>query len=228
MMTLSPSGSLPLFLECPRCFWLEKIKKIKRPGGPFPSLPNGMDRVLKQHFDIHRSQRTLPETLEGKFTGALYPDLQKLNVWRDNFKGLQYKVEEGTILKGAVDDLFVTSDGKYAPLDFKTRGYPRKEDTHEYYQLQMDCYALLLDKNGLPSAGFAIILFYYPLSVNREHHVEFKVEPVKVPTHTKNAETVIRKAISCLRGEEPRASDECELCHWKGANNILISERYLR
>ncbi len=45
---LSPS-SINLFLECPRCFWLQLVKKITRPQGAFPSLPSGMDRILKQH-----------------------------------------------------------------------------------------------------------------------------------------------------------------------------------
>lgn len=47
---LSPS-SLNLMLECPRCFWLQLVKKEKRPDTPFPSLPSGMDKVLKEHFD---------------------------------------------------------------------------------------------------------------------------------------------------------------------------------
>jgi len=38
-------------LECPRCFWLQIVKNIKRPAGIFPSLPSGMDKILKVHFD---------------------------------------------------------------------------------------------------------------------------------------------------------------------------------
>ncbi len=44
--TLSPS-SLNLMEECPRCFWLEKHKVWKRPSSVFPSLPSGMDNILK-------------------------------------------------------------------------------------------------------------------------------------------------------------------------------------
>jgi len=52
---LSPSR-LNLFRECERCFWLRSNKDVKRPSGPFPSLPSGMDRIIKQHFDRHRSE----------------------------------------------------------------------------------------------------------------------------------------------------------------------------
>ena len=47
---LSPS-TLNLFLECPRCFWLHINKRIQRPRGIFPSLPGGMDLVIKDYFD---------------------------------------------------------------------------------------------------------------------------------------------------------------------------------
>jgi len=43
---LSPSA-LNLMKECPRCFWLAQHKVWKRPSGIFPSLPSGMDRILK-------------------------------------------------------------------------------------------------------------------------------------------------------------------------------------
>ena len=47
---LSPS-SLSLLSDCPRCFWLQLNKGVKRPEGIFPSLPSGIDRILKDHFD---------------------------------------------------------------------------------------------------------------------------------------------------------------------------------
>ena len=46
----SPS-SLSLLKDCPRCFWLKFNKDIKRPDSIFPSLPSGMDKILKVHFD---------------------------------------------------------------------------------------------------------------------------------------------------------------------------------
>ena len=59
---LSPS-SLNLMKECPRCFWLHQHKVWKRPAGIFPSLPSGMDRVLKHHFDKFRDKGELPPEL---------------------------------------------------------------------------------------------------------------------------------------------------------------------
>ena len=59
---LSPS-SLNLMKECPRCFWLAKHKVWKRPSGIFPSLPSGMDKILKVHFDKFMEKDELPPEL---------------------------------------------------------------------------------------------------------------------------------------------------------------------
>jgi hypothetical protein len=214
-MVLSPS-TLSLFMECPRCFWLAKIRKIKRPSVPFPSLPNGMDRILKQHFDMHRKQGMPPEELENKFVGVLFHDMDKLNAWRNHFKGLRYTdPNSGVELMGAIDDLFVTSDGKVAPLDFKTRGFPRGNSSHTYYQHQMDLYSLLLEKNGLKPADFAILIFYHPVGVNKTHDVIFDPDPVKLPVDRKRAETIFLDAVKCIqRSEPPEPNPECEWCKW--------------
>lgn len=65
---LSPA-SLNIFLDCPKCFWLEKNKSIKRPRGVFPSLPGGMDPVIKTYFDFGRlgSLQSGPESLIAYF-----------------------------------------------------------------------------------------------------------------------------------------------------------------
>jgi hypothetical protein len=215
-VTLSPS-TIGLFLECPRCFWLEKMKGISRPRGIFPSLPGGMDRLLKEHFDRHRADGSEPPEIQG-IPGALFPDLERLREWRDNRRGLRWTdPRSGFGLMGALDDLFVTAEGLYAPLDFKTRGSPRRDNTHSYYQHQMDLYSLLLERNGLPTAGFAVLIFYHPVSVstaNGRHDVLFEPDPVKLPTSIERGEAAFRRAVECLLESEPGPSSGCEWCGW--------------
>jgi hypothetical protein len=218
-VTLSPS-TISLFIECPHCFWLKFNRGIKRPETGFPTLPSGMDGILKRHFDRHRQDRSLPEELEGKFVGRLFDDLGKLEIWRSNYKGLRYKDERtGANLMGALDDLFVTNDGKYAPLDFKTRGYPRKEEIHASYQRQMDIYSFLLEKNSLPPADFAILIFYHPTGVDERHNVIFDPDPVKVAVDRKRGEKLFLDAVACLAGGEPQPSKNCGFCEWAGKVN---------
>ncbi|MCK5017321.1 MAG: PD-(D/E)XK nuclease family protein [Candidatus Peribacteraceae bacterium] len=196
-------------------------KKVRRPSGPFPSLPSGMDNILKVHFDKHRKDDTLPEELAGKFEGRLFRDVGKLDVWRNNFRGLRYLDEKsGITLTGALDDLFVTSDSKYAPLDFKTRGFPRKEDTHKHYQHQMDLYSFLLEKNSMDPANYAILIFYHPLNVEDNHNVIFNADTVKVPVDRNHGEKIFLDAIKCILGDEPKGSDNCNYCKWNLSHEV--------
>ena len=65
MYKLSPS-SVGFLRECPRCLWLYANDNISRPFGVFPSLPSGMDRVLKVYFDKYRVNGELPREIVGK------------------------------------------------------------------------------------------------------------------------------------------------------------------
>jgi len=102
---LSPT-SIRLMSDCPKCFWLHLVKGIKRPEGIFPSLPSGMDRVLKRHFDRFMERGELPPEIkeEGISKGyKLFDDKTKLEIWRNNKQGIQYKDKtSGILLRGAI------------------------------------------------------------------------------------------------------------------------------
>ena len=157
MYKVSPT-SLNLMLECPKCFWLQVIKNIKRPEGKFPSLPRGMDKILKEHFDRFMEKQELPPELkESECNGLkLFDNKEKLKTWRNNLRGIEYE-ESDILLHGAIDNILV-NDRKLIVLDYKTRGYPLKEDTHKHYQTQMDLYNFLLRKNNYETEGYSFLL----------------------------------------------------------------------
>jgi len=216
LFKLSPS-SLHLFLECPRCFWLAKVKKINRPDSAFPSLPSGMDKILKEHFDRFMEQGKLPPELHtnGLQHYKLFNDKLLLKQWRNNLKGIQWLDKETNILlHGAVDNILVKGD-KHIVLDYKTRGFPLKEDTHEHYVLQMDLYNLLLRKNGYATEDYSYLLFYYPKEVLPTGEVVFETVVKKMPVDISKGEKVFREAVQILLNEEsPKPSSECGFCHW--------------
>jgi len=77
---LSPS-TLNLMKECPRCFWLAQHKVWKRPSGIFPSLPSGMDKILKVHFDKFMEKGQMPPELcehQSCINMKLFTDKEKL------------------------------------------------------------------------------------------------------------------------------------------------------
>ncbi|PJE50498.1 MAG: hypothetical protein COV29_03765 [Candidatus Yanofskybacteria bacterium CG10_big_fil_rev_8_21_14_0_10_36_16] len=184
---LSPTSGLNLYRDCPRCFWLAYNKSVHRPRGIFPSLPGGMDLVIKDYFDQYRGTKNtkgqahsassgqvhsassgqaslfeetnLPPELEGKVEGKLMPDLKLMNEWRNWRTGLVYKDDKlNAELFGALDDCMITEDGKYyIPLDYKTRGSAPREGDSERY------YQTQLDSYGLllESNGYPVANFAY-------------------------------------------------------------------
>lgn len=213
LIRLSPTSGLNLFKECPRCFWLHHHENVKRPQGPFPSLPGGMDLVIKDYFDQYRG--SLPPELRGKVDGALMEDNDLMNVWRNWRTGLAYKNPDlNAELFGALDECLVI-DGKYAPLDYKTRGSPpRPGDSERYYQTQLDSYSLMLRESGYPAADHGYLVYYFPLKVERDGVVHFSVYPVRMPLHADRAKDIFFRAVACLRDAVPKKHTGCIYCDW--------------
>ena len=107
--------------ECPRCFWLSEHKVWKRPVGIFPSLPSGMDSVLKKHFDKFMEREELPPELCNNSECKnlkLFDDAELLKEWRNSRKGLLFEDKEGNILHGGIDNLLINkANNKLVVLD---------------------------------------------------------------------------------------------------------------
>jgi len=216
LFKLSPS-TLNLFLECPRCFYKQIKLNQKRPDTIFPSLPSGMDKILKIHFDKHMEKDILPSELKELNNYKLFKDKELLTTWRSVFKGLQFLDKESNILlRGSVDNILVKGK-KLVVLDYKTRGFPLKEDTHEHYINQMDLYNFLLRKNGYETEDYTYLLFYYPNCVNDNGDVVFDTKLVKIATSAKRGEKVFNDAVKVLLKDEiPEANESCEFCRYCG------------
>ena len=217
---LSPTG-LNLMHDCERCFWLTQHKIWKRPEGPFPSLPSGMDLILKKHFDKFMERNELPPELrerEETKNLKLYNNKKNLAVWRNVFKGISWSDKYGNIVRGAVDNvLFNPKTKQLIILDYKTRGFPLKEDTQEHYRLQLDVYNFLFRKNGFGTENFAYLLFYYPKEVKETGEVVFETELKRLHVYSDNAWKAYRKALNLLYGECPKKT-----CAW--CEGVMIKE----
>ena len=210
---LSPS-SLNLMKECPRCFWLTEHRVWQRPQGIFPSLPSGMDGILKRHFDKFMERGLLPpELCNNKECDGfkLFDDKELLSQWRNSRKGLWFEDSKGNILHGGVDNILVNkANNKLIVLDYKTRGFPLKEDTHEHYQNQLNIYSWLLEALGFSTEKFAYLLFYYPKEVTETGEVIFDTVLKKMTVDSRAAEKLWAQALELLNGECPY--EHCDWC----------------
>jgi len=211
--------SLNLFLNCPRCFWFKFIKNIERPRGIFPSLPGGIDKILKPYFDIHRKAHTLPEGLEsGLPEGAnLFPDVELIHKWQDWKTGLTYTSKQGVKVIGALDDCLEI--GSFvAPLDYKTRGSAPKDDgsSQKYYGLQLSTYSFLLKEAGYKVTKKGYLVYYYPVQATDLTRIKFDIKVVQLEADPKYFIDVMVGALRVLKEVKPPApADGCEFCCYR-------------
>jgi len=210
---LSPSA-LNLLKECPRCFWLTEHRVWQRPQGIFPSLPSGMDSILKRHFDKFMDRGELPPELCNNSeceNFKLFDDKELLKEWRNSRRGLWFEDSKGNILHGGIDNMLVNkTNNKLIVLDYKTRGFPLKDNTHEHYQNQLNIYSWLLEALGYKVENFAYLLFYYPKEVLETGEVVFDTVLKKMPVSATDAEKLWEKALEMLNDECPEKG--CEWC----------------
>ena len=117
--------------------------------------------------------------------------------------------KEGNILAGAIDHLLINNK-KLIVLDFKTRGFPLKEETADSYKNQLNIYNFLLRKNGYQTEDFAYLLFYFPEKVLETGEVIFTTELVKMNINIEKAEEMFEKALEVLNRDCP--GDRCGWC----------------
>ena len=204
------ASTLKLFQECPRCFWLHINQKVERPRGPFPSLPSGIDRVLKSYFEAYRKQGTLPPLIAGKVDGCLATHPLTLG-----FNDAQTHAR----LWGKLDDCVILPDQRVSPLDHKTRASAPADlgYTEKYYKFQMDVYTLLLERNGHPTTRTAYVVYYFPVEGVLHDGFPFEVAVHRIQTDPEGAYEIFAAGCRCLAGPLPSSGEACEFCRWASA-----------
>jgi hypothetical protein len=220
---LSPN-SLNLFLECPHCFWLEKKKGVKRPQ-PYPyALNAAVDVLLKEEFDKYRKDgKPHPLMVEHKIDAKLFENQSLLNQWRSNFEGLRhYDPDLNATIFGAVDDILEFPDGKLAALDYKSTG-STAANIYDRFQLQMDTYTFLLEKNGFKTPRKGYLAFYIVDKENGfDDKLPFRKELHEIDTDPSDVAQLFSDAVATLRRVlPPNHSDDCKYAQWlRGARNF--------
>ena len=147
-------SKIELFMQCPRCFWLDTRLKITRPSSPPFNINKTIDELFKKEFDGYRKQGK-PHPLMVEFGVQAIPyQNDQLDVWRENFTGV-VALHKPTNLHvfGAVDDLWVNEAGQVIVVDYKATSKDKEvsidSDWQISYKRQLEVYQWLLRQNGL-------------------------------------------------------------------------------
>ena len=159
-------SKIDLFVECPRCFYLDVKLGVKRPSGPSFTLNNAVDELLKREFDAHRangSQR--PFTKQSGIDAVPLRD-DRMEEWRDALRrGIQYHHKPtNLIIRGGIDDVWVNPNGEFVIVDYKAtakkEGPSTNDDLYDSYKRQVEIYQWLFRQNGFkvsPAAYFVYV-----------------------------------------------------------------------
>lgn len=213
MIGLSKS-SLETFKTCPRCFWLEKNAKLKKPEGIKASIMDGIDDGMKQCAEYH-ARENKPIHYLSAFPGAKpHPDRARVAAfmsWR-TFQATITAGSQQALIWGQVDDLIEWDDSRVSPWDFKSNGKARDwaDYTVKYNSLQADMYEILLQANGMTTTGVAYFTYTWPVCVDGV--LGFDFQTVSIETDQNRALAIIEQAIDCLQGSEPESDPSCEYC----------------
>ncbi len=219
-MTKISRSKIELFLECPRCFWLDMKQKIKRPPGfPF-TLNNAVDYLLKQEFDAHREKKTPHPVMARHGIDAVPFNTPEINKWRHNFTGVQHEHKPTDFLVyGAVDDLWQNADGTISVVDYKATG-ANQHQIYDSYRRQMEIYQWLLAHNKLDVSPVGYFVF---AKVNKAEGFTAPHKPLAALSFDLFIEPLdgdsswVEKTITDARAifdaeKPPAANPECEYC----------------
>jgi hypothetical protein len=237
MIKISRS-KIDLFLECPRCFYLDIQKKIKRPPGfPF-NLNNAVDSLLKKEFDRHREAGT-KHPLQIEFgVDAIPANHPMIDKWRQSMQqGVIYQdFERDLHIYGGIDDLWINSNGEYHVVDYKAtaKETPVTElaDWTAGYKRQMEVYQWLLRKNGLKVSNTAYFVYCTGdnAAENFNNKIEFHSHIIPYEGNDSWIDQTINDLHICLSNATiPSKSDTCQYCNFFGKlYSELVKEKNLK
>ena len=146
-------SKIELFMQCPRCFWLDTRLKIKRPSGPPFNINKTIDELFKKEFDAYRAKAEPHPLMTDNQIKAIPYAHADLDTWRYNFTGI-VALHEPTNLHvfGAIDDVWVNPDGELIVVDYKATSKKTEvsidSDWQMSYKRQLEVYQWLLRQNG--------------------------------------------------------------------------------
>jgi hypothetical protein len=218
-------SKLALYLECPRCFWLDRRCGVGRPPG-FPlSLNLAVDVLMKKEFDRYRAEAKPHPFMATNVPGSVPANLPDLAAWRNPFKGVRHHhMPSGFIIYGAIDDVWMLCDGQLAVVDYKAAATSKTlslgDESRAFYRRQLDVYHWTMTGMGLPLAPVAFILWVNARKdrPGLDGRLDFamSLSPYK-PGHEWIEPALVSARVCLMADSPPPPSSECLHCGYRAA-----------
>ncbi|MDA1337453.1 MAG: PD-(D/E)XK nuclease family protein [bacterium] len=221
------------FLKCPRCFYIDRKLGVDQPPGyPF-SLNSAVDALLKKEFDIFRNERK-PHPLFAEHGIDAVPFLhEKMDDWRETFKGVQYHDKaSGFLVTGAVDDIWQGPTGELYVVDYKATSKNGEvsldADWQKSYKNQMEVYQWLLrhqpDGFKVSSTGYFVYANGRTDVDSFDGKLEFDIKIIPYIGDDSWVGKALLDAKQCLDSVSlPSATDGCDYCLYrKSVQDVLV------
>lgn len=216
-------SKIDLFLECPRCFYIDRRLGTGRPPGfPF-SLNSAVDALLKKEFDIHRVEKSQHPLMEEYGVNALPFQHEKIDEWRDSRKGLQYlHPSTNLLITGAIDDVWISSQGELLVVEYKATSKNGEvsidADWQISYKRQIEVYQWLLRKNGFKVSNIGYFVYCNGKADKKafDRKIEFDVKVIPYEGDDSWVEQAICDAHKCLmKNTIPEMDKDCDYCLYR-------------
>lgn len=210
------------FINCPCCFYLDRRLGIDRPSMPGFTLNSAVDHLLKKEFDAYRAKpEPHPLMIENRINAVpfAHPDL---DVWRENFKGLQFHhTATNFIITGAVDDLWITPNKQLIVVDYKSTSKDGEVNLDDHwkasYKRQMEVYQWILRRMGFDVQHTGYFVYANgrkdPGAFNGT--LSFRLTILPYNGDDSWVEPALMKAKACLDADIPNPSEDCDFCGYR-------------
>lgn len=218
-------SKIDLFLNCPRCFYIDRrLGTGQPPGYPF-NLNSAVDHLLKKEFDRYRALGEPHPLMIEYGVDAIPYQSTALDQWRDNFKGVQVLHEPTNLcLTGAVDDVWINPAGELIVVDYKSTSKNGEitvdADWQIGYRRQMEFYQWLLRGNGfhVSTTGYFVYANGDKSKPGFNGRLEFTTKLIPYDGRDAWVEPALCNARACLAGDEiPAPGGDCDYCAFQRA-----------
>jgi CRISPR/Cas system-associated exonuclease Cas4 (RecB family) len=230
-------SKIELFMQCPRCFWLDARLKIKRPSSPPFNINKAIDELLKKEFDYYREKGQPHPIMTDNMLSAIPYSHADLDKWRANFTGVGYLDEETNLyIFGAVDDIWVEGD-ELIVVDYKATAKSSEvnidSDWQISYKRQMEVYQWLLRQNGFKVSPIGYFLYTNAkLDLDKfGDNLEFRTKLISYKGDDSWIRPIIKKIKNVLDSNDlPRVGEAimggaCEYCLYaKARSEFTLNE----